>query len=286
MNNHKSKRFHFTLIELLVVIAILAVLISLLQPSLRRVMFEGKNLQCVNNLKGQGVGYLMYCDDNSDLYPSVDSGWERGSIYQYGSALGKQLSPYFENGEAMESNAFSKVVAAYKCPMGFESQNHARYRNNKVYYGLFFNATDMFASNNSRSMRTDLKHPYRMRRMGDTWTWTMGVNSQKFNLLAMDGNKLTQGWGSSEGIYSNHFKLPPDLKRGSSGGTGFVPHQSRLGEVVINFLFDDGSSKTRYAYYDELIDRSPDGWYKRSAGGAGSETWLVPQEYSLGSALE
>jgi hypothetical protein len=231
----------------------------------------------------------MYCDDNHDLYPMpLDSkvyGWARGSIYQNSSDLGKQLSPYFENGEAMESNAFSKVVTAYKCPMGFESQNHAQAskRDIKVYYGLFFNATDPFASNNSKSMRTDLKHPYRMRRMGDTWTWTMGVDDQKFNLLAMDGNKLTKGWGSKEGIYTNHFKLPPDLKRSSSHAAGFRPHQSRYGQAVLNFLFDDGGSKTRYAYYDELIYRGPDGWYQRNPGGSGSETWLVPKEYSLGS---
>lgn len=46
--NHRS----FTMIELLIVITILAILVSLISPSLRRISAKGDKLQCANNLFG------------------------------------------------------------------------------------------------------------------------------------------------------------------------------------------------------------------------------------------
>jgi len=53
----------FTLIELLVVIAVIALLMSILLPSLSRAREQAKKIVCSAHTKGLGVALLMYADD-------------------------------------------------------------------------------------------------------------------------------------------------------------------------------------------------------------------------------
>jgi prepilin-type N-terminal cleavage/methylation domain-containing protein len=64
-----SKRKAFTLIELLVVVAIIALLISILLPSLSRAREITKRAVCASNIRGIGQGMKVYSNDNYDSYP-------------------------------------------------------------------------------------------------------------------------------------------------------------------------------------------------------------------------
>jgi len=59
----------FTLIELLVVVAIIALLISILLPSLSRARRQASRVVCESNLRQQYLAAMLYAEDYSDQFP-------------------------------------------------------------------------------------------------------------------------------------------------------------------------------------------------------------------------
>jgi prepilin-type N-terminal cleavage/methylation domain-containing protein len=76
MDNEKHEsegllRLGFTLIELLVVMGIIAILASMLLPSLTRGKQRARVTQCVSNLRQIGVGIALYTHDSNDKFPAA-----------------------------------------------------------------------------------------------------------------------------------------------------------------------------------------------------------------------
>ena len=72
--SRSRSRFGFTLVELLVVIGIIAVLISLLLPSLNKAREAAKRTACLSNLHQLHVMLVMYANANRDQVPIGYSG--------------------------------------------------------------------------------------------------------------------------------------------------------------------------------------------------------------------
>lgn len=68
----------FTLIELLVVIAIIAILASMLLPSLRKAKETAKAVVCLSNLRGSMMATSLYATNNNS-YVFLYKSWEDGA---------------------------------------------------------------------------------------------------------------------------------------------------------------------------------------------------------------
>lgn len=78
MDTHtNSQRRGFTLVELLVVIGIIAVLISILLPSLAKAREQANLVKCMSNLRQVSMAMLLYANDNHNyLWPGETPGWD------------------------------------------------------------------------------------------------------------------------------------------------------------------------------------------------------------------
>ena len=70
----------FTLVELLVVIAIIALLLSILMPSLSKARDQARNIKCKNNMHQIGLAMFLYSSGNNERIIPGDM-WNGTTVY-------------------------------------------------------------------------------------------------------------------------------------------------------------------------------------------------------------
>ena len=102
----------FTLIELLVVVAIIAVLIALLMPALSAAREQARRVQCASNLRQNGLGIMMYCDENKGWLPLSD--WRGATLIN--AASNSAGATWMDGRELFRRYGFNLKTLA--CPSG------------------------------------------------------------------------------------------------------------------------------------------------------------------------
>lgn len=268
-------------------IAILAVLMSLLSPSLQRVMYKANLTQCSLNFKSLGIAMTLYTEDNNGYYVNHRGINQPRTYYDDldhltgrddSQAPMHMMLPYFGSKED-----WWKIVI---CPfvddeeiwetltVGGEGFRAPSYHDNSMPILMY--------SNVEGRDNVGIRPNVLMKRIGDRWNWgdsptsTAGEQGRSssgpsdavhdyYNILMAD-----RLWGAShsnnETVMNHNPPGVPLMKLGNWGDGGnhyrgySVQAYSAFYTYEANYLFDDGSVK----FYDGIQHRpSPNSDYLR-----------------------
>jgi len=131
-----STKQGFTLVALLVIIAVIALLAAMLLPALAAAKRKAQRINCVNNLKQDGLAFRIWEGDNGDKYPMAVS-TDKGGTMEYTD--GASTFRHFQ----VASNELStpKILI---CPADTRAaaNNFIRLKNQNVSYFIGLDADD------------------------------------------------------------------------------------------------------------------------------------------------
>ena len=121
-----SRKRAFTLIELLVVVAIIALLISVLLPSLKHAREQAKTTVCLSNQKTMALGFVLYAHENEDAVPrsfTDEFGWVDWPKWADGRYLtngelrvARDIEPHLRGIRDGTMFPYTQLVEVYHCP--------------------------------------------------------------------------------------------------------------------------------------------------------------------------
>ncbi|MDY7009763.1 MAG: type II secretion system protein [Planctomycetota bacterium] len=112
------RRGGFTLVELLVVVAIIALLVSILLPTLGRAKEQARIVSCMSNLRSLGLSFAFYSNENNDWYPPGSGYGGDPPTWDY------TLYNYYENYGLLKCVS-DKTDRAYYINLGYEPRSYA-----------------------------------------------------------------------------------------------------------------------------------------------------------------
>jgi len=124
---HRSAfRAGFTLVELLVVIGIIALLISILLPSLNKARQQARIIKCMANVRSLNTAVIMYAGENRTCMPAVNWGGNptvngkvnAGWLYECPLYTASGFVAPLTDDQAKQGSIYPyvKTLEVYRCP--------------------------------------------------------------------------------------------------------------------------------------------------------------------------
>lgn len=217
------KRKAFTLIELLVVIAIIALLISILLPSLSRARELSKRTVCASNLRGIGQAMYIYAQDDPGVFPCIAQVWtaNNGAMQNF-NPVNRTTEPPTTGTPSVSVDMWAIVRAnnttpkQFNCPSTTDIPDPAQ--DTTAYY-------DFLSENVASGASQYLSYAYQYQH--DPNRRIVGTSSEPTFPIMADGNPYIKG-----GVTDAPLTDRKSANRGNSKN-----HTNREGE---NVLFQDG----------------------------------------------
>lgn len=190
----------FTLIELLVVIAIIAMLMTVLIPSLARAKEQGREVYCQNNLRQMHIAATVYAENHRGYYP----------ISQYTVSIATETTQYcwdfttqqFSSGITKTSPGIlwqgDTIDKIQQCPSFRGNSNTMADPHTGYNYNTSFVGHGQNESIPQSSRAQDVRRPGGCVLFGDGET-TFGANKYMRSTLRSDSDSFIGRWSGTQG---------------------------------------------------------------------------------------
>ena len=127
----------FTLVGLLVIIAVIAILAAILLPALASAKRKAQRINCVNNLKQDGLAFRIWEGDNGDKYPMAVS-TNKGGTMEYA-----EDGNAFRHFQVMSNELSTPKILICPADDRTAAASFARLKNQNVSYFVGLDATEV-----------------------------------------------------------------------------------------------------------------------------------------------
>ena len=214
-------RFGFTLVELLVVIAIIALLLSILTPSLTRARAMAVRLKCAHNLKQINLAVNLYLNGNDETYPCAQDPLPAGYWLWMGRGWRAFVEPYL--GGNIDVNNPSVLF----CPADPTAKNE--YESTSYAYSMaFYHSHQQIDAMNCTEKHTE--------QCGKNDPFVPSVPQRSLDVARPSGKILIGEWES------NHLRIEQDSRWWCRGWWNWKGSR--------NYLFADG--QVRYLKAEQI----------------------------------